>query len=323
MIGNKILVTGGAGFIGTNLCQDLIMEGCEVTCFDNFSTGFFNNIKSLLNHKNFKLIEGDIRDLNECNKACKNIDFVLHNAALGSVPRSISDPINSTENNINGFLNMLIASRDNKVKKLIYAASSSTYGDSEQIPKIENKIGNPLSTYAITKYVNELYACVFKKNYNFNTIGLRYFNVFGPHQDPNGSYAAVIPKFIKIMINKKAPVINGDGSISRDFTFVKNVINMNKYAILHNSNKINNQIYNVACGEAHTLNDLFTLIKSYLIKKGFDIESLNPIYGNSRKGDIPHSLASIKKSYKAFNYKPEVKFKKGLEKTIDWYLESE
>ena len=318
----NILVTGGAGFIGSNLCGFLINCGANVRCFDNFSTGFKSNIFSLKNKKNFSLIEGDIRSLNQCIIATKNIDYVLHQAALGSVPRSINDPKTTNDVNIGGFLNILLASRDNKVKRVVYAASSSTYGDSKNLPKTENKIGNPMSPYAITKYVNELYATNFKKNFNLDTIGLRYFNVFGPKQDPNGSYAAVIPLFIKKIINNERPKINGDGEYSRDFTYVDNVIYANILSILSNNKDSINQIYNVACGERNSLNQLFKSIKANILSLDLDRSNLKPIYGPVRSGDVPHSLASIKKAKKLLKYNPIVNFDDGILKTIKWYIDN-
>src|SRR5690554_7227907 len=254
--GKNILVTGGAGFIGSNLCEVLLDLNAKVTCLDNFSTGFKHNIAPYFCMENFSLIEGDIRDLQTCHEACKHQDFVLHQAALGSVPRSIKDPITSNEVNVSGFLNMLVASRDAGVKRFIYAASSSTYGDSESLPKVEDKIGNPLSPYAITKYVNELYAGIFSNTYGLETIGLRYFNVFGRKQDPNGAYAAVIPKFVMQFMRHEQPVINGDGNYSRDFTYIDNVIQMNKLAMTTTNPKAVNTVYNTAYGDRTTLNDL-------------------------------------------------------------------
>ncbi len=320
--GLKILVTGGAGFIGSNLCEYLISCGSYIVCFDNFSTGKKENIEHLIKNKNFKLIEGDIRELKTCQLACKNIDYVLHQAALGSVPRSIINPILTNSVNIDGFLNMLIASKENKIKRFIYAASSSTYGDSETLPKIENNIGNPLSPYAITKYVNELYAGNFKLVYNLDTIGLRYFNVFGRKQDPDGAYAAVIPKFIKKFINHESPVINGDGTYSRDFTYIDNVIQMNIKCILSKKETSINQIYNTAVGERTTLNELVNLLKLYLSKYDAKINEIEVKYGSFREGDIPHSLASIDKAKNLLDYNPTHNIKKGLEESIDWYYKN-
>ena len=315
----KILVTGGAGFIGSNLVEKLLELGTRVTVLDNFSTGYKHNIEPFFNNKNFTLIEGDIRDLETCKKACKYQDYVLHEAALGSVPRSINDPITSNEVNVNGFLNILISAKDAGVKRLIYAASSSTYGDSKSIPKVENIIGNPLSPYAITKYVNELYADIFKKIYNFDTIGLRYFNVFGRKQDPNGAYAAVIPKFVIQLLNHQSPTINGDGSYSRDFTYIDNVIQMNLLALTTNKEEALNQIYNTAVGDRTTIKDMAELLKKYLSVYDPEISQIEIQYGPNRQGDVPHSLASIDKAQKNLGYQPSHIFSKGLKEAVDWY----
>lgn len=318
----KILVTGGAGFIGSNLCETLLDLGAKVTCLDNFSTGRRENLETCLQNSNFTLIEGDIRDLETCKKACENQDFVLHEAALGSVPRSINDPITSNEVNVGGFLNMLVAARDAGVKRLIYAASSSTYGDSEALPKIEERIGKPLSPYAITKYVNELYADVFKKTYDFNTIGLRYFNVFGRKQNPNGAYAAVIPKFVMQFMNHESPVINGGGEYSRDFTYIDNVILMNLLALTVENEEALNQVYNTAFGERTTLNDLVKYLKEYLSEFDAEISKVEVLYGDYRKGDVPHSLASIEKAKTLLNYNPKFSMKEGLREAVKWYWEN-
>ena len=317
----KILVTGGAGFIGSNLCEALLEKNNQVVCLDNFSTGKRENIAPFLKNPNFTLLEGDIRNLNDCINATKNVDFVLHQAALGSVPRSIKDPITSNDVNVSGFLNMLVASRDNGVKRFVYAASSSTYGDSETLPKVEDQIGNPLSPYAITKYVNELYASVFSKTYGLETIGLRYFNVFGKRQDPNGAYAAVIPKFISQFINLESPVINGDGSYSRDFTFIKNIVQINLLSLVAGKNAVN-KVYNAAFGNRNTLNDLVIYLKDNLSVLNPEIGKVSIIYGDTRVGDIPHSHADISKAKKYLNYKPEFSLQKGLEKSIKWYWEN-
>ncbi|HQH19048.1 MAG TPA: NAD-dependent epimerase/dehydratase family protein, partial [Bacteroidales bacterium] len=261
---SKIVVTGGAGFIGSNLCEDLLKYNNEVVCLDNFSTGHRNNISNLLSHQNFKLIEGDIRNLETCKKAMQGAEYVLQQAALGSVPRSINDPIHTNENNISGFLNVLVAARDTKVKRVVYAASSSTYGDSQEMPKIEERIGMPLSPYAVTKYVNELYAHVFRLNYGLDIIGLRYFNVFGRRQDPNGAYAAVIPKFVMQLMSHESPVINGDGTVSRDFTYIENVIQMNHLALTTENSLAFGQVFNTAVGERNNLNQLCIYLKKYL-----------------------------------------------------------
>ena len=315
----KILVTGGAGFIGSNLCETLLDLGVKVTCLDNFSTGRRENLETCLLNPNFTLIEGDIRDLETCKKACENQDFVLHEAALGSVPRSINDPITSNEVNVGGFLNMLVAARDAGVKRLIYAASSSTYGDSEALPKIEERIGKPLSPYAITKYVNELYADVFKKTYDFDTIGLRYFNVFGRKQNPNGAYAAVIPKFVMQFMSHESPVINGGGEYSRDFTYIDNVILMNLLALTVENEEALNQVYNTAFGERTTLNDLVKYLKEYLSEFDPEISKVKVVYGDYRKGDVPHSLASIEKAKTLLNYNPKFSMKEGLREAVKWY----
>ncbi|WP_298948299.1 SDR family oxidoreductase [uncultured Polaribacter sp.] len=317
----KILVTGGAGFIGSNLCEELLEKNNQVVCLDNFSTGKRENIAPFLKNPNFTLLEGDIRNLNDCINATKNVDFVLHQAALGSVPRSIKDPITSNDVNVSGFLNMLVASRDNGVKRFVYAASSSTYGDSETLPKVEGKIGNPLSPYAITKYVNELYASVFSKTYGLETIGLRYFNVFGKRQDPNGAYAAVIPKFISQFINLESPVINGDGSYSRDFTFIENIVQINLLSLVAGKNAVN-KVYNAAFGNRNALNDLVIYLKDNLSVLNPEIGNVSIIYGDTRVGDIPHSHADISKAKKYLNYKPEFSLQKGLEKSIKWYWEN-
>ena len=318
----KILVTGGAGFIGSNLCETLLDLGVKVTCLDNFSTGRRENLETCLQNSNFTLIEGDIRNLETCKKVCENQDFVLHEAALGSVPRSINDPITSNEVNVGGFLNMLVAARDAGVKRLIYAASSSTYGDSEALPKIEERIGKPLSPYAITKYVNELYADVFKKTYDFDTIGLRYFNVFGRKQNPNGAYAAVIPKFVMQFMNHESPVINGGGEYSRDFTYIDNVILMNLLALTVENEEALNQVYNTAFGERTTLNDLVKYLKEYLSEFDPEISKVKVVYGDYRKGDVPHSLASIEKAKILLNYNPKFSMKEGLREAVKWYWEN-
>jgi len=276
----------------------------------------------LLDNPNFNLIEGDIRELGDCNKACEGVDFVLHQAALGSVPRSIIDPKTTNDVNISGFLNMLTAARDANVKRFVYAASSSTYGDSKGLPKVEDVIGKPLSPYAITKYVNELYAEIFYKTYGLNTIGLRYFNVFGRKQDPDGAYAAVIPKFVMQFMKYESPLINGDGEFSRDFTYIDNVIQMNLLAISSNNKAALNQVYNTAFGERATLNNLVEALKSKLAKFDSKIATVEIKYGPERAGDIPHSLASIEKATKLLNYKPEYSLENGLEKAVEWYWEN-
>jgi len=314
-----ILITGGAGFIGTNLCEYFLSKGYFVVCFDNFATGHKHNIAEFLLHENFKLIEGDIRDLEQCKNAVIGVDYVLHQAALGSVPRSIKDPITSNEVNVSGFLNMLVASRDAGVQRFIYAASSSTYGDSESLPKVEDKIGKPLSPYAITKYVNELYAEIFSNMYGFETIGLRYFNVFGRRQDPNGAYAAVIPKFVMQLMKHETPVINGDGNFSRDFTYIDNVIQMNELAMLTQNPEAINTVYNTAYGDRTTLNDMVSYLKEYLSEFDSAIAGIDVIHGPNRVGDIPHSLANIDKAKRLLNYTPEYSFQDGLKEAVKWY----
>ena len=318
----RILVTGGAGFIGSNLCEHLLQFDNEIVCLDNFSTGKAQNIQGLLNHPNFSLLVGDIRNLADCHKASEGVDYILHQAALGSVPRSINDPITSNDVNVSGFLNMLVAARDAKVKKMVYAASSSTYGDSVALPKVEEFIGKPLSPYAITKYVNELYADIFHKTYGLNTIGLRYFNVFGRKQDPDGAYAAVIPKFVMQLMHHESPVINGDGNYSRDFTYIDNVIQMNVLAMATENPEANNSVYNTAFGDRATLNDLVFSLKKYLSVHDSEIGSIETIYGPNRVGDIPHSLASIEKARHNLGYKPKFSMQEGLEQAVKWYWEN-
>ena len=317
----KILVTGGAGFIGSNLTEALLKLNNEVICLDNFATGKKENITPFLTNPNYTLIEGDIRKLSDCQLAVKGVDYVLHQAALGSVPRSIKDPITSNDVNVGGFLNMLVASRDAGVKRFIYAASSSTYGDSEVLPKVEDKIGKPLSPYAITKYVNELYADVFSKTYGIETIGLRYFNVFGRKQDPNGAYAAVIPKFVSQFMAGESPVINGDGNYSRDFTYIDNVIQANLLSIVANKKAVNT-VYNVAYGERNTLNDLINYLQDFLSQYDAKIKDVKVVNGPNRLGDIPHSLASVDKAKKLLNYQPEFSLQDGLKEAVKWYWEN-
>ena len=322
-IENKIiLVTGGAGFIGSNLCEHLLKYNNKVVCLDNFTTGKSANIQHLLSNPNFNLIVGDIRNLNDCHKAAAGVDYILHQAALGSVPRSIDDPITTNDVNVSGFLNMLVAARDAKVKKMVYAASSSTYGDSESLPKIEEVIGTPLSPYAITKYVNELYATIFHKTYGLNTIGLRYFNVFGRKQDPNGAYAAVIPKFVMQLMQHESPIINGDGNYSRDFTYIDNVIQMNVLAMLTETPEAMNTVYNTAFGDRTTLNDLLKTLKKYLSEYDPKIAKIETVYGPNRIGDIPHSLASIDKAKNLLGYNPEYSMQQGLQHAVSWYWEN-
>jgi len=315
----KILVTGGAGFIGSNLCETLVEAGYLVTCLDNFSTGKMENLQNLLSHPAFKLITGDIREPDTCNLAVQGVDYVFHEAALGSVPRSIADPVTTNEVNVSGFLNMLVAARDAKVKRFIYAASSSTYGDSEALPKVEQTIGRPLSPYAITKYVNELYADVFSRTYGIECIGLRYFNVFGRRQDPNGAYAAVIPLFVKQLMRHQSPVINGDGEYSRDFTYIDNVILMNLLAMKTENKDAVNTVYNTAYGDRTTLNQLTGYLKELLGDFDPAISQLEILHGPSRMGDIPHSLASIDKARRLLEYDPQFSLRDGLKEAVKWY----
>jgi len=317
--GNKILVTGAAGFIGSNLCEALIEKGNHVVALDNYSTGKKENIQHLFDHPNFEFIQGDIRNLSDCIKAVYGVDYVLHQAALGSVPRSIKDPITSNDVNVSGFLNMLMASKDSGVKRFVYAASSSTYGDSASLPKLEDNIGKPLSPYAITKYVNELYADVFSKTYGIETIGLRYFNVFGRKQDPNGAYAAVIPKFVSQLIKKESPVINGDGEYSRDFTYIDNVVQANLLCLVVKEKKALNTVYNIAYGERSTLNELTNYLKYYLSEVDESIKDIPILHGPNREGDVAHSLASIDKAKKLLNYNPQYSLQQGLKEAIEWY----
>lgn len=316
---NKILITGGAGFIGSNLCEYFLSKGHEVTCLDNFATGHKHNLATCVANPKFTLIEGDIRNAADCEKAVKGKDFVFHQAALGSVPRSIHDPVTTNDVNVSGFLTMLVASRDAKVKRFIYAASSSTYGDSEGLPKVEAVIGKPLSPYAITKYVNELYAEIFSKTYGIETIGLRYFNVFGRKQDPNGAYAAVIPKFVMQLMQLESPKINGDGNYSRDFTYIDNVIQMNELAMNTTNSAAVNTVYNTAFGASNTLNDLMRYLKEFLSKYNPEIANVVPEYGPNRAGDIPHSLASINKAKELLGYDPQFSLQEGLQEAVAWY----
>ena len=331
----KILITGGAGFIGSNLCEYFIKKGYNVTCLDNLSTGFMHNIAPLLENDRFRFIKGDIRDLATCREAVKGCDAVLQQAALGSVPRSINDPITTNSTNIDGFLNMLVASRDEGVKRFVYAASSSTYGDSKELPKIEHNIGRPLSPYAITKFVNELYANVFSDLYGMQTIGLRYFNVFGRRQDPNGAYAAVIPLWVKALIRHESPFINGDGSYSRDFTYIDNVIQANELAMttsredllerskLYNMNLPANapidMVFNVAYGGNTTLLQLFSCLRDNLSRFDPEIAHVEPAFRENRAGDIPHSQASILKAQKILGYHPQFDAMAGFQEACEWY----
>jgi len=321
-IKGKILITGGAGFIGSNLCDYFLSKKYKVVCLDNFATSNKINIEQHFSNPDFKLIEGDIRDYDTCASAVAGIDYVLHQAALGSVPRSIKDPITSNEVNISGFLNMLHASKEAKVKRFVYAASSSTYGDSESLPKVEDIIGKPLSPYAITKYVNELYAEIFGRTYGIETIGLRYFNVFGRNQDPNGAYAAVIPKFVMQLMKYESPIINGDGNYSRDFTYIDNVIQMNELAMLTQKTEAINTVFNTAYGDRTTLNELINILQSELSNYDAKIAEVKIIHGPKRAGDIPHSLASIEKGKKILGYNPQFSLQEGLKVAIKWYWEN-
>lgn len=321
---SKVLVTGGAGFIGSNLCEHLLKEGHTVRCLDNFATGHIENLLPLIKeyHDNFELVVGDIRNIDDCRKAVSGMEYVMHEAALGSVPRSINDPITTNNVNIGGFLNMIVAARDEKIKRFIFAASSSTYGDSKSLPKVEDVIGKPLSPYAITKYVDELYADVFAKTYGVEYIGLRYFNVFGRRQDPNGAYAAVIPLFVKKFMNHEAPNINGDGEYSRDFTYIDNVVQMNMLAMTTENPEAVNQIYNTAFGERTTLNQLVSYLKEFLSDFDRKIANIEPTHGPNRAGDIPHSLACVDKAKKLMGYNPKYSMKNGLKEAVTWYWEN-
>jgi UDP-N-acetylglucosamine 4-epimerase len=324
------LITGVSGFIGSNLLEKLLILNQKVVGLDNFDTGYQHNIDQAIKDSNkttgkdlsdnFKFINGDIRDLSDCQQACNGVDYVLHQAALGSVPRSIDDPINTNRANIDGFLNMLVASKDAKVKRFVYAASSSTYGDHPDLPKIEDKIGNPLSPYAVTKVVNELYANVFAKTYGFKTIGLRYFNIFGKRQDPNGAYAAVIPKWVAAILNKEDVFINGDGETSRDFCYIDNTVQMNLLAATTDNNEAIDQVYNVALNDRTSLNKLYQMIEDRLMQRIKYLERKKPIYRNFRSGDVRHSQAYIGKACDLLGYDPSYKIEKGLDETMDWYV---
>jgi UDP-N-acetylglucosamine 4-epimerase len=313
------LITGGAGFIGSNLVESMLKSGNYVVCLDNFSTGKRANIEDFLSNENFRLIEGDIRNISDCEEAVRGVDFVFHQAALGSVPRSINDPVSTTDVNIGGFVKMLFASKEAKVKRFIYAASSSTYGDHTDLPKVEDKIGKPLSPYAVTKYADELFADNFASIYGIEVIGLRYFNVFGRRQDPLGPYAAVIPLFVKALLNHQSPVINGNGLFSRDFTYVDNVVQVNHLAALAQNGSALNQVYNVAHGERTSLIELFGLIRKIIGNFDPEVLEIEPLFGPERAGDIPHSLASIEKARRFLDYRPEFTVKQGMEEAIKWY----
>jgi UDP-N-acetylglucosamine 4-epimerase len=320
----KVLVTGGAGFIGSNLVEALLAQENQVVCLDNFMTGHRKNIESFLSNNNFTLIEGDIRNYEDCQKAVTGCDYVLHQAALGSVPRSINNPMLSTDVNVGGFVKMLFASKEAKVKRFVYAASSSTYGDHPDLPKVEDKIGNPLSPYAITKFANELFAKNFSEIYGIETVGLRYFNVFGRRQDPNGAYAAVIPKFVMQLMKHNSPIINGDGLFSRDFTYIDNVIQANQKAAITPANEIyqtatKHEVFNVAYGERTNLNELVEILKENLSEFDVKIKDIEAIHGPDREGDIPHSLASIEKAKDLIDYRPEFSVEGGLMEACQWY----
>lgn len=321
MMEKTILITGGAGFIGSNLTEYFLAKGYKVVVLDNFATGHRHNLAAVAAHPEFKLIEGDIRNINDCVVAVDGVDYVLHQAALGSVPRSIGDPVTTNDVNVSGFLNMLVAARDAKVKRFVYAASSSTYGDSQGLPKVEEVIGKPLSPYAITKYVNELYAEIFGKAYGLETIGLRYFNVFGRKQDPKGAYAAVIPKFVMQLMQHQSPIINGDGNYSRDFTYIDNVIQMNELAMTTTQPEAINTVFNTAFGDRNTLNDLVGYLKAYLGEYDESIKNIPIEYGPNRAGDIPHSLASIDKAQRLLGYAPQFSLQQGLKEAVGWYWE--
>ena len=318
----RILITGGAGFIGSNLVEKFLAQGNEVVVLDNFSTGKRENLVPFSDNKSFKLIEGDIRNISDCQKALDGVEYVLHEAALGSVPRSVKDPMTSTAVNILGFVNMLYAASQAKVKRFVYAASSSTYGDSKTLPKKEDVIGKPLSPYAITKYVNELYAENFHNLYGIDTIGLRYFNVFGRRQDPHGAYAAVIPKFVISLLRHEPVIINGDGSFSRDFTYIDNVLQANELALLTENPQAVNTVYNTACGSRTTLNELFEYLKAELSKIDPIVANAEALHGAERSGDIPHSLADISKASKLLGYQPTHNVQQGLHECCKWYAEN-
>jgi len=328
---NTWLVTGVAGFIGSNLLEKLLILNQKVVGLDNFDTGYQHNIDQAIQDannatgkdlsSNFRFIDGDIRDINDCKQACSGVDYVLHQAALGSVPRSIEDPINTNRANIDGFLNILVASKDANVKRFVYAASSSTYGDHPDLPKVEDKIGSPLSPYAVTKVVNELYASVFAKTYGFKVIGLRYFNIFGKRQNPNGAYAAVIPKWVSAILNNEDVFINGDGETSRDFCYIDNTVQINLLAATTDNDKAVDQVYNVALNDRTSLNTLYQMIEERLIQRTQGLEKKRPIYRDFRAGDVRHSLADISKAQQLLNYQPKYKIDKGLDESMDWYVQ--
>jgi UDP-N-acetylglucosamine 4-epimerase len=318
---SRVLVTGGAGFIGSALIETLLSNENEVVCLDNLATGKLENLADFIGNKNFRFLEGDIRNLADCQKAADGVQYVLHQAALGSVPRSVKDPITSNDVNVSGFLNIITAARDAGVKRFVYASSSSVYGDHPALPKFEENTGNPLSPYAVTKKVNELYAKVFGELYGMETLGLRYFNVFGRRQDPDGQYAAVIPRFVKSLIQHEAPVIFGDGCQTRDFTYIENVVQANLRAATANNPEAYNTAYNVAFGDRVTLNELYTMLRDGLARFDAEIAGINPVYTDPRQGDIPHSLASIEKTSRLLGYAPQFNLKQGLEHSVKWYWE--
>ena len=319
LAGKRVLVTGGAGFIGSALIEELLRSGCTVLCLDNFATGKRENLNDFLISPDFQLIEGDIRNLNECSNALKNVEIVLHQAALGSVPRSVADPATTNDVNINGFLNMLIASRDAGVKRFVFASSSSVYGDQPDLPKVEQKTGNPLSPYAVTKQVKELYAKVFAELYGMEIIGLRYFNVFGRRQDPEGTYAAVIPRFIAALIKGESPVIFGDGKQSRDFTYIDNVVQANLLAATVENKEALNTVYNIACGAQITLTEMVNMMKEVLSTYKPEVAGIEPEFTKTRTGDILHSHASIEKARDLLGYEPQYDMLSGMKKTVEWY----
>jgi UDP-N-acetylglucosamine/UDP-N-acetylgalactosamine 4-epimerase len=322
------LVTGAAGFIGSNLVEALLALGQDVVGLDNFSTGHRHNLDDVRGcmgekaWKRFRFVEGDIRDLATCQDVCAGVDYVLHQAALGSVPRSLDNPIATNESNVTGFLNMLVAARDVGVERFVYAASSSTYGDSAELPKVEDRIGNPLSPYAVSKYVNELYAQVFGRSYDLPTVGLRYFNVFGRRQDPEGAYAAVIPKWVGNLLNGERCRINGDGETSRDFTYIENVVQANLLAATTPGDGVAGEIFNTACGDRTTLNQLYRWIHDGLQRLRPELPALEPEYGPFRKADVRHSLASIDKAERLLAYQPTHGVEEGLAAALEWYAEN-
>jgi UDP-N-acetylglucosamine 4-epimerase len=329
------LITGVAGFIGSNLLEKLLVLNQRVVGLDNFETGYQHNIdqaiedasrslaaKNSQSSIDFQFIEGDIRELDYCQRACEGVDFVLHQAALGSVPRSIEDPIKTNQANIDGFLNMLVASKDASVKRFVYAASSSTYGDHPDLPKVEDKIGNPLSPYAVTKVVNELYASVFARTYGFKCIGLRYFNILGKRQDPNGAYAAVIPKWVSSIMKGDEVFINGDGETSRDFCYIDNTVQMNLLAAMTDNDDAADQVYNVALNDRTSLNQLYHMIEERLIQRVPNLTKKEPTYRDFRAGDVRHSQADISKASQLLGYEPSHKIAEGLDEAMDWYVES-